>query len=84
MKRCLYLLLLVSQFSFSNTIYTYRNGSGIVLSNKVLETDKNGNEYTLKKKTVYQDSPDNANAYKNYNAPLTDKDEKILEKYCKM
>lgn len=81
MKRCLYLLLLVSQFSFSNTIYTYSNRSGTVLSNRVLETDKNGNKYTLEKKTVYEDSPDNANAYKNYNAPLTDKDEKILEKY---
>lgn len=81
MKRCLYLLLLVSQFSFSNTIYTYSNGSGTVLSNKVLETDKNGNKYTLEKKTVYEDSPANANAYKNYNLPLTDKEEKIINKY---
>ena len=81
MKRCLYLLLLVSQFSFSGTLYTYSNENGTVISNRVIETDKNGKKLFLKRQTVYEVSPNNENSYKNYNVPLTDKDKKILEKY---
>lgn len=81
MKRCLYLLLLVSQFSFSGTLYTYGNENGTVISNRVIETDKNGKKLFLKRQTVYEVSPNNENSYKNYNVPLTDKDKKILEKY---